>query len=63
MQFITMKIGILLDPRSDEVRDTMKARKLWEVILETRYRTGEPYLNFIDTANRAMPETQKSIRT
>src|SRR5210317_1776053 len=51
----------LVDPDSDEVRDTMKARKLWEIILETRYRTGEPYLNFIDTANRAMPETQKKL--
>jgi ribonucleoside-diphosphate reductase alpha chain len=51
----------LLDPNDRSVRDTMKARKLWEIILETRYRTGEPYLNFIDTANRAMPQTQKDL--
>jgi ribonucleoside-diphosphate reductase alpha chain len=51
----------LKDPDSGEVRDTMKARKLWELLLETRYRTGEPYLNFIDTANRAMPQTQKDL--
>lgn len=51
----------LVDPASREVRDTMKARKLWEIVLETRYRTGEPYLNFIDTANNAMPETQKAL--
>ena len=51
----------LLDPNDRSVRDTTKARKLWEVILETRYRTGEPYLNFIDTANRALPETQKAL--
>jgi ribonucleoside-diphosphate reductase alpha chain len=51
----------LLDPNDRSVRDTMKARKLWEIILETRYRTGEPYLNFIDTANRALPETQKAL--
>jgi ribonucleoside-diphosphate reductase alpha chain len=51
----------LLDPNDRSVRDTMKARKLWELVLETRYRTGEPYLNFIDTANRAMPETQKKL--
>ena len=49
----------LLDPNDGSVRDSMKARKLWEQILEVRYRTGEPYLNFIDTANRAMPQTQK----
>ena len=51
----------LIDPSSDEVRDTLKARELWEMLLETRYRTGEPYLNFIDTANRAMPEAQKKL--
>ena len=49
----------LLDPNDGSVRDSMKARKLWEQILEVRYRTGEPYLNFIDTANRALPQTQK----
>jgi ribonucleoside-diphosphate reductase alpha chain len=51
----------LKDPGTGEVRDTMKARKLWELLLETRYRTGEPYLNFIDTANRALPQTQKDL--
>ena len=51
----------LKDPNSEEVRDTMPARKLWEMLLETRYRTGEPYLNFIDTANRALPEAQKQL--
>ena len=49
----------LVDPASKEVSDTVKARRLWEHMLETRYRTGEPYLNFIDTANRALPESQK----
>jgi len=51
----------LLDPHDRSVRDTMRARELWELVLETRYRTGEPYLNYIDTANRAMPETQKKL--
>ena len=51
----------LLDPNDQTVRDSMPARKLWEQILEVRYRTGEPYLNFIDTANRAMPQTQKDL--
>ena len=51
----------LLDPNDKSVRDTMPARKLWEHILETRYRTGEPYLNFIDTANRALPDAQKAM--
>ena len=42
-----------------EVRETFKARKIWETILETRFRTGEPYLNFIDTANRYLPKPMK----
>ena len=49
----------LIDPNDSTVRDSMKARKLWETILEVRYRTGEPYLNFIDTSNRALPQTMK----
>lgn len=51
----------LIDPHDQTKRDSIPARKLWETILETRYRTGEPYLNFIDTANRAMPQTQKDL--
>lgn len=46
----------LVDPKTREVREKVKARQLWEMILETRYRTGEPYLNFIDTANKALPK-------
>ena len=49
----------LIDPNDSTARDSMKARKLWETILEVRYRTGEPYLNFIDTSNRALPQTMK----
>ena len=45
----------LRDPKDDIVKDSVNARKLWERILEVRFRTGEPYLNFIDTANRALP--------
>src|SRR5210317_2521306 len=49
----------LKDPHDHTVRESMPARKLWQNILEVRYRTGEPYLNFIDTANRALPHTMK----
>lgn len=45
----------LVDPNDKTVRDTMPARDLWERLLETRFRTGEPYLNFIDEANRNLP--------
>ena len=49
----------LIDPNEDTVRETHKARKIWEAILETRFRTGEPYVNFIDTANRYLPKPLK----
>jgi len=49
----------LRDPKDNRVKDTVDARKLWERILETRFRTGEPYLNFIDTANADLPQPLK----
>ena len=49
----------LKDPSSGEVRDTISARELWQRILETRMLTGEPYIHYIDTSNRAMPQFQK----
>ena len=49
----------LKDPANNKVFETVSARKLWERIIEVRFRTGEPYLNFIDTANRALPEPLK----
>lgn len=51
----------LKDPHDDSVRDSISARKLWEQILETRYRTGEPYLYFIDAAKRAFPKSQTAL--
>ena len=51
----------LKDPHSGEVRDTVSARELWQRILEMRMMTGEPYLHFIDTSNRKMPEFQKKL--
>ena len=49
----------LCDPNTGEVRETVSARALWQKILELRMETGEPYLHFIDTSNRLMPEFQK----
>jgi len=51
----------LTDPNTGLVRDTIEARKLWQRILEARFRTGSPYLNFIDTARRALPEAQRKL--
>ena len=37
------------------------ARSLWQKILEIRLQTGEPYLIFADTVNRAMPQHQREL--
>jgi ribonucleoside-diphosphate reductase alpha chain len=49
----------LVCPHSGRVVDRVDARTLWQSILDTRFRTGEPYLNFIDTANRGLPQVQR----
>jgi len=51
----------LIDPDDRSVRDTIPARELWQRLIETRFRTGEPYLNFIDTANKGLNEAQKAL--
>jgi len=51
----------LIDPHSGEIRDTVSAKALWQKILELRMETGEPYIHFIDTSNRMMPEFQKAL--
>ena len=51
----------LKDPHNGEVRDTISAKLLWQNILEMRMLTGEPYIHYIDTSNRALPEFQKKL--
>ena len=51
----------LCDPHSGAVRETVSAKALWQKILELRMETGEPYIHYIDTSNRAMPEFQKEL--
>jgi len=50
----------LIDPHSKNVRQTVKARDLWIKMLAQRSKLGEPYLFFVDTANKALPETLKA---
>ena len=49
----------LIDPNSKEVREVVSAKMLWQMILELRMHTGEPYIHFIDTSNRFLPEWLK----
>jgi len=51
----------LLCPSKGTVVETVEARDLWQRIIEARFRTGSPYLNFIDTANDALPDYQKKL--
>lgn len=46
----------LIDPASNEIRETVSAKELWQRILEMRMQTGEPYLHFIDESNRRLPQ-------
>jgi len=45
----------LRNPATKEVVETVSAKYLWQKILDLRMQTGEPYLVFIDTANKALP--------
>lgn len=51
----------LCDPHSGEIRETVSAKELWQRILELRMETGEPYIHYIDTSNRHLPEFQKKL--
>ena len=49
----------LRDPHTQEVREVVSARDLWQRILEMRMQTGEPYIHYIDESNRQLPEWLK----
>lgn len=49
----------LVSPKSGDVVSTVQARDLWVRILTARIETGEPYLLFIDTVNKAIPSFHK----
>lgn len=49
----------LVDPASKEIRETVSAKMLWQMILELRMHTGEPYIHYIDTSNNHLPQWLK----
>ena len=51
----------LRSPKTKEVVREVDARSLWQKILEIRLQTGEPYLIFSDTVNRALPQHQREL--
>ncbi len=51
----------LIDPHSGQIKSTVSAKALWQKIIELRMETGEPYVHFIDTSNRHLPQFQKDL--
>ena len=51
----------LRSPKTGETVREVDARHLWQRVIELRLQTGEPYLIFADTVNRAMPAHQREL--
>ena len=51
----------LISPLTKKAIGSVNARDLWIRLLTTRIETGEPYLLFIDTVNRHIPEHHKKL--
>ena len=51
----------LIDPHNGEIKEVVSAKELWQRVLDIRMQTGEPYLHFIDTSNRNMPDFQRRL--
>ena len=49
----------LRSPKDGTVQSTIPARNLWIRLLTARVETGEPYIVFIDTVNRQIPQHHK----
>ncbi|OSQ35825.1 ribonucleotide-diphosphate reductase subunit alpha [Thalassospira mesophila] len=49
----------LTSPKDGHVVRKVSARSLWIRLLTSRVETGEPYMLFIDTVNRAVPQHHK----
>ena len=49
----------LKSPKDGIVQSTLSARNLWIRLLTARVETGEPYLIFVDTVNRQIPQHHK----
>ena len=49
----------LKSPKDGTVQSTVSARNLWIRLLTARVETGEPYIIFVDTVNRLIPQHHK----
>jgi ribonucleoside-diphosphate reductase alpha chain len=46
----------LVDPKHGNTGRFLSAQEVWNKLMDVRFETGEPYLNFIDTVNRNIPK-------
>lgn len=52
----------LVSPHTGKVVKTVKARKLWEMCLDTAAtKGGEPMIHWVDASNRMLPQSQKDL--
>lgn len=51
----------LRSPKTQEILRKVNARQLFQKIVEMRLQTGEPYLIYIDLANKSMPKHQREL--
>jgi len=49
----------LKSPKDEIIQSTLSARNLWIRLLTARVETGEPYIIFLDTVNRQIPQHHK----
>jgi len=51
----------LIDPHTGKVVKTVPAKTLWVKLIQNRVETGEPYIMFKDTVDKALPEFQQKL--
>lgn len=51
----------LINPSNGNAEGTVNPRNFFKDVIDVRGRTGEPYLYFVDTANRFLPLPQRKL--
>ena len=51
----------LIDPHTKNVVKTVSAKALWVKLIQNRVETGEPYIMFKDTVDKALPKFQQKL--
>src|SRR5579884_1958058 len=53
----------LIDPHTDEVTDRLRAREVWQRIVDSAWRTGDPGVVFIDRINESRANPVPELET